>query len=107
MAEVSAVTDDTFEALVVRANKPVLVDYWAGWCAPCRQIAPIIDELAGQFGDRMGFYKLDTNTNPRVPTEQGVLGLPTIQIFSGGEVVKSFTGGKTKAALIRAIEEFI
>ena len=107
MAEVNAVTDDTFESLVVKATKPVLVDYWAVWCAPCRQIAPIIDELAGEFGDRMGFYKLDTNTNPRVPTEQGVLGLPTIQIFSGGEVVKSFTGGKTKAALIRAIEEFI
>ena len=107
MAEVNAVTDDTFESLVVKATKPVLVDYWADWCAPCRQIAPIIDELAGEFGDRMGFYKLDTNTNPRGPTEQGVLGLPTIQIFSGGEVVKSFTGGKTKAALIRAIEEFI
>ena len=107
MAEVNAVTDDTFESLVVKATKPVLVDYWADWCAPCRQIAPIIDELAGEFGDRMGFYKLDTNTNPRVPTEQGVLGLPTILIFSGGEVVKSFTGGKTKAALIRAIEEFI
>jgi len=107
MAEVTAVTDDTFDSLVVRASKPVLVDYWADWCAPCRQISPIIDELAGEFGDRMGFYKLDTNVNPRVPTEQGVLGLPTIQIFSGGEVVKSFTGGKTKAALIRAIEEFI
>jgi thioredoxin 1 len=107
MAEVSAVTDDTFESLVVRSPKPVLVDYWADWCAPCRQISPIIDELAGEFGDRMGFYKLDTHTNPRIPTEQGVLGLPTIQIFSGGEVVKSFTGGKTKAALIRAIEEFI
>ena len=103
MAEVNAVTDDTFESLVVKATKPVLVDYWADWCAPCRQIAPIIDELAGEFGDRMGFYKLDTNVNPRVPTEQGVLGLPTIQIFSGGQVVKSFTGGKTKAALIRAV----
>ena len=101
------VTDQTFEPEVLRSDLPVLVDYWADWCAPCRQIAPIIDELAGEFGDRMGFYKLDTNTNPRVPTEQGVLGLPTIQIFSGGEVVKSFTGGKTKAALIRAIEEFI
>ena len=55
----------------------------------------------------MDFYALDTNVNPRIPTEQGVLGLPTIQIFSGGQVVKSFTGGKTKAALIRALEEFI
>ena len=107
MANVTAVTDDTFESLVIRADKPVLVDYWADWCAPCRQIAPIIEELAGEFDVRMDFYALDTNVNPRVPTEQGVLGLPTIQIFSGGQVVKSFTGGKTKAALIRALEEFI
>ena len=104
---VTDVTEKTFVDEVLMAPGLVIVDYWADWCAPCRQIAPIIDELAGEFGDRMGFYKLDTNTNPRVPTEQGVLGLPTIQIFSGGEVVKSFTGGKTKAALIRAIEEFI
>ena len=104
MAEVSAVTDDTFEALVVRANKPVLVDYWADWCAPCRQIAPIIDELAGQFGDRMGFYKLDTNTNPNVPMRQGVMALPTLQFFVAGEVVQSIQGGKTKAGLIKAIE---
>ena len=107
MAEVNTVTDDTFESLVVKATNPVLVDYWADWCAPSRQIAPIIEELAGEYGDRMDFYSLDTNTNPRIPTEQGVLGLPTIQIFSGGELVKSFTGGKTKAALLRALDEFI
>ncbi len=107
MANVTAVTDETFESKVIRASKPVLVDYWADWCAPCRQIAPIIEELAGEFGDRIDFYALDTNTNPRIPTEQGVLGLPTIQIFSGGELVKSFTGGKTKAALLKALDEFI
>ncbi|WP_298132150.1 thioredoxin domain-containing protein [Micropruina sp.] len=107
MAHVTAVTDDTFESKVVRASKPVLVDYWADWCAPCRQIAPIIEELAREHGDRIDFYSLDTNTNPRIPTEQGVLGLPTIQIYSGGELVKSFTGGKTKAALLRALDEFI
>lgn len=107
MAHVTAVTDDTFESKVVRASKPVLVDYWADWCAPCRQIAPIIEELAREHGDRIDFYSLDTNTNPRIPTEQGVLGLPTIQIYSGGELVKSFIGGKTKAALLRALDEFI
>jgi len=107
VAHVTAVTDDTFESKVVRASKPVLVDYWADWCAPCRQIAPIIEELAREHGDRIDFYSLDTNTNPRIPTEQGVLGLPTIQIYSGGELVKSFTGGKTKAALLRALDEFI
>ncbi len=107
MANVTAVTDDTFESKVIRAGKPVLVDYWADWCAPCRQIAPIIEELADEYGDQIDFYSLDTTPNPRIPTEQGVLGLPTIQIFSGGELVKSFTGGKTKAALLRALDEFI
>lgn len=107
MGSVAEVTDATFDEVVLKSSKPVLVDYWADWCSPCKQIAPIIEELAGEFGDRIDFYSLDTNTNPRIPTEQGVLGLPTIQIFSGGELVKSFTGGKTKAALVRALDEFI
>ena len=104
---ITNVSDASFDQDVLQAEGPVLVDYWADWCAPCRQIAPIIEELAREHGDRIDFYSLDTNTNPRIPTEQGVLGLPTIQIFSGGELVKSFTGGKTKAALLRALDEFI
>lgn len=106
MAAVEAVTDATFTAQVLKSSKPVLVDYWADWCAPCKQISPIIDELARDHGDKVSFYKLDTNTNTETPVKYGVLGLPTIQIFVGGEVVKSFTGGKTKATLLRAIEEY-
>ncbi|MBK8460783.1 MAG: thioredoxin [Micropruina sp.] len=107
MSEVTAVTDATFEELVIRASKPVLIDYWADWCAPCRQLSPIIDELAKQYGDKITFLKLDTNDNPQTPVRYGVLGLPTIQIFVGGEVAKSFQGGKTKGSLVKALEEYL
>ncbi len=107
MSAVTEVTDATFEQLVVRSPKPVLVDYWADWCAPCRQLSPIVDELARQYGDKVSFFKLDTNTNPDTPVRYGVLGLPTLQIWSGGELVNSMTGGKSKAALIKALAEYL
>lgn len=98
------VTDATFEAEVLKSSKPVLVDYWADWCAPCRQLSPIVEELSNTYGDRMVFAKLDTNANPDVPMRQGVMALPTLQFFVNGEVVDSLQGGKTKAALVKAIE---
>lgn len=107
MAEVVAVTDATFESVVLKSPRPVLVDYWADWCAPCRQIAPIIEELARQYGDRVTFAKLDTNTNANTAVAQGILALPTLQLFVGGTVVKSLTGAKSKAALIKSIEEYL
>ena len=107
MSAVTEVTDATFEAEVLRSEKPVMVDYWADWCSPCKQIAPIIEELSRQYGDRMSFVKLDTNANPTVPTQMGIMGLPTLQVFVGGQVVKSMTGGKTKAALVKVIEEYV
>ncbi|HBY24334.1 MAG TPA: thiol reductase thioredoxin, partial [Propionibacteriaceae bacterium] len=70
-------------------------------------LSPIIEELAGEYSDKVTFLKMDTNANTAVPTAQGVLSLPTIQIFVGGEVAKQFQGGKTKAALLRAIEEYL
>lgn len=98
------VTDATFEAEVLRATKPVLVDYWADWCGPCRQLSPIVDELSEVYGDRMVFAKVDTNANQATATRQGVMSLPTLQFFVDGQVVSSLQGGKTKAALIKAIE---
>jgi len=107
MSNVADVTDATFNDLVVRSPKPVVIDYWADWCAPCKQLSPIIDELARDYGDKITFLKMDTNTSTQVPTQQGVLGLPTIQVFVGGEVVKSFTGAKPKSVLLRALEEYL
>lgn len=101
------VTDATFEAQVLNATKPVLVDYWADWCSPCRQLSPIVDELSQTYGDRMVFAKLDTNANPQVPMRQGVMALPTLQFFVNGQVVTSLQGGKTKSALIKAIEAIL
>jgi len=107
MSEVQDVTDATFDAQVVKSAKPVMVDYWADWCSPCKQLSPIVDELAREYGDKVTFVKLDTNTNPDTPTRYGVMGLPTLQIWSGGQLVNSMTGGKTKNALIKALAEFL
>lgn len=107
MGSVAAVTDATFEAEVLKSSKPVLVDYWADWCTPCKQIAPIIEELAAEYGDKMTFVKLDTNENPQAPMANGVMGLPTLQVFVNGEVVQSMTGARSKGALIKALQEHL
>jgi thioredoxin 1 len=100
------VTEKTFVDEVLMAAGLVVVDYWADWCAPCKQMSPILDELAAEFGE-VKFVKVDTNTNPNLAAEQGVLSLPTLQFFQSGRVEKSLTGGKTKNALKKAINELI
>jgi thioredoxin 1 len=104
MSAVTDVTDATFATEVLGSDRPVLVDYWADWCSPCKQLSPIIDELARQYDGRLNFCKLDTNANTQIPIQQGVMALPTIQIFVGGHLVSSMQGGKTKAGLIKAID---
>ncbi len=107
MGAVSEVTDANFDAKVVKSTKPVVVDYWADWCAPCKQIAPIMDELATEHGDKIEFVKMDTNTNPVTPANNFVQGLPTIQVWQNGEVVKAFKGARSKSSLLKAIEEYL
>ena len=107
MGSVNEITDDTFEAEVLKSAKPVLVDYWADWCAPCKQLSPILDELASVHGDKITFVKVDTNANPVTATKQGVLSLPTLQVFVDGQVVKSFQGAKTKNQLLKALDEYL
>ncbi len=107
MAAVSDVTDATFEEVVLKSDKPVMVDYWADWCGPCKQISPIIEELAATHGDKVTFVKMDTNTNPVTPANNFVQGLPTIQVYKDGELVKAFKGAKSKSALLGAIEEYL
>jgi thioredoxin 1 len=101
------VTDAQFHEVVLRSTKPVLVDYWADWCTPCKVIDPILSELAAAFGDRMKFVKMDTNRNQIVPTNYRVHGLPTIHIFIDGELVKCFQGAKSKSVLKKAIEDYL
>ena len=107
MGVVNDVTDETFESVVLKSDKPVVVDYWADWCGPCKQVAPIIEELAAQHGDKVTFVKMDTNTNPVTPANNHVLGLPTIQVYVNGEVVKAFKGAKSKSTLLKALEEYL
>ncbi|MVA74963.1 thiol reductase thioredoxin [Auraticoccus sp. F435] len=107
MPEVVEVSDTTFEEVVLRSERPVLVDYWADWCAPCRQIAPVIAELAAEHGDKVTFATLDTSANPLTPAERQVLGLPTLQVYVGGELVKQLQGAKTKAQLLRTLQEYL
>jgi thioredoxin 1 len=107
MGAVTDVTDADFREVVLQSDKPVVVDYWADWCGPCKQVAPIIEELAAQHGDKVTFVKMDTNTNPVTPADNHVLGLPTIQVYVGGELVKAFKGAKSKSVLLNAIEEYL
>ena len=105
MSHATDVTDADFAATVLAPPRPVVVDFWADWCAPCKQLSPILDELAGTYDGKIDFVKLDTNANTSVPARYGVLRLPTVLVFSGGEVVKQFMGAVPKLQLRKALDE--
>ncbi len=99
MAEVAEVTDQNFDAEVLRSPLPVVVDFWAEWCGPCRAIAPIVKELSAQYAGKVKVVKMDVDTNPQTPGKYGIRAIPTLLAFKGGSVVEQMQGARPKAAL--------
>ena len=97
MAEIVDVTDQNFEQEVLQSDKPAIIDFWAEWCAPCRQIAPIIKQLAEQYGDQVKIVKMDIDANPATPGTYGVRAIPAVLAFQGGQVVQQHQGVRPKA----------
>ncbi|GAA4962680.1 thioredoxin [Kineococcus glutinatus] len=106
MGATQPVTDDTFETVVLKSDKPVLVDFWAPWCGPCRQVAPILEEIAAEHGEQLQVVKINTDENPQTAARYGVTSIPTLNVYSGGEVVKTIIGARPKPALLRELAEF-
>ena len=93
------VSDDSFEKDVLNANEPVIVDFWAEWCGPCKALSPLVDELANEMQGKAKIVKMNIDENPNTPTKYGVRGIPTLMVFKGGEVTETKVGGMSKAQL--------
>ena len=107
MAEVPEITDAHFDAQVLQASLPTVVDFWAEWCGPCRAIAPIVKELAGKYADQVQIVKMNVDENPQVPARYGVRAIPTLLAFSGGQVVEQLQGARPKAVIEEMVQKLV
>ena len=107
MSQPINVTDSSFDEEVIQADTPVLVDFWADWCAPCKMIAPIVEELAGEFDGKIKFTKLDVDSNPKSAGSYGIRGIPAMLIFNEGEPVDQVVGAVSKSVLKKRLEQAI
>jgi len=104
MSKPTPVDDSNFEQIVLQAEKPVLVDFWAAWCKPCLIVAPILDELAEEYSDKINFVKVDVDQNPKTAASYNIMSIPTLLIFKNGEPVSNIVGARPKGELKRSLE---
>jgi len=107
MSNAQAVTEATFEDVVLNSEKPILVDFWAVWCGPCRAVSPILDQIAEENPDKLEVVKLNVDENPQLAVKYQITSIPAMKVFKGGEVVKTVIGAKPKAALEADLAEFL
>jgi thioredoxin 1 len=101
------VTAASFQADVLDSARPVLVDFWAEWCGPCRMVSPILDELSVEYADKISIVKVNVDNEPALAEKYGITGIPALQVFKAGELVKSMVGAKPKAVLVNDLAEFL
>lgn len=103
MADLLEVTDETFESEVLQADEPTLVDFWAEWCGPCKMVAPVVQEIANEHGDKMQVAKMDVDNNRQTPSTYGIQGIPTLILFKDGEEATRIVGFRPKAAMMEEL----
>ena len=101
------VTDDTFDSDVLKSDKTVVVDFWAEWCGPCKMVAPVLDEIAGENEDKITVAKLDIDANPKTAQDYQVMSIPTMIVFQDGKPVKQIVGARPKAALLSDLADYL
>lgn len=107
MADILQISDDSFDGDVLKAEVPVLIDFWAPWCGPCKAIAPMVEELAAEYEGKLKIVKMNVDDNPRTPSQYGVRGIPNLILFKGGEVKEQIVGAVPKAQLVKAIDNVV